>query len=226
MGIRERRGQGKPLPPTSTGFAVLGLTNGPGFHVNPCLDTELSFLRAHRIPIAVYAMTTYPRATELLAYGGHGPWSSSTSLGRLSNAGYAQASFNVATMVARNLWAPVVWVDIESYAGFDWTTDRAANAAVVRGVMKGYADAGLRVGFYSSVYLWTRILGRYGPRGLPEWRTVGTAGPAAALGACRGPSFAGGRAVMAQWWDQRKDHDLLCPGFRTASARSAWIAPG
>ncbi len=87
VGIRERRGQGKPLPPITTGFVVLGLTNGPGFHVNPCIDDQIAFIRAHRIPIATYAMTTYPRPAELARYGGSGPWTATTAAGRLSNAG-------------------------------------------------------------------------------------------------------------------------------------------
>ena len=100
VGIPGRMGEGKPLPPTTTGFTVIGLTNGPGFHRNPCIETQLAFVRANGIRVAAYAMTTFPTKAQLHEYGGAGPFSTSTLLGRLSNAGVAEARFNVRTMRA------------------------------------------------------------------------------------------------------------------------------
>jgi hypothetical protein len=114
----------------------------------------------------------------------------------------------------------MVWIDIESYAPWDWTTNHARNAAVVRGAVWAYQKAGYRVGFYSTVYMWSKILGSAGPRGYPEWRTVGPSTSSAALARCSTASFAGGRAVLSQWWTATKDYDLVCPAYATAASRA------
>ena len=44
MGIPSRPSQGKPMPPPSARFVVIGLTNGPAFHPNPCLETQVDYV--------------------------------------------------------------------------------------------------------------------------------------------------------------------------------------
>jgi hypothetical protein len=224
VGIPLRKGQGKPMPSPSPGFVVLGLTNGPGFTPNPCISDELAFVRAHRIPIAAYAMTTYPTAAQLARYGVRGPWPTRTTLGRLSNVGAAQARYNIAGMSSLGIRTPIVWIDVESYAPWDWTASHAKNAAVVKGAVWAYQKAGYRVGFYSSTSMWSRILGSAGPRGYPEWRTVGASTSRAALARCSTASFAGGRAVLSQWWTTSKDYDLVCPAYATAVSRARYFS--
>jgi len=220
VGIPLRKGQGKPMPSPTTGFVVLGLTNGPGFTPNPCIADQLAFVRANRIPVAAYAMTTYPTNAQVRLYGGHGPSPATTTLGRLTNVGVAQARYNIATMKALSISSSMVWIDIETYAPWDWTTNHARNAAVVRGAVWAYQKAGYRVGFYSTVYMWSKIVGTAGPRGYPEWRTVGATTSRAALARCSTASFAGGRAVLSQWWTATKDYDLLCPAYATPASRA------
>lgn len=223
VGIPHRMGQAKPLPSATTGFVVLGLTNGPGFHVNPCLDEELAFIRSHRLPVAVYAMTTYPTRADLVRWGKSGPFTYRTALGRLSNAGYQQALFNVATLRSRRIHVPFVWIDIESYCPWCWSRSTAANDAVVVGVIRGYRSAGYRVGFYSTRDMWGAILGRHAPRGFPEWRTAGATRWSRASWMCTHGSFAGGPAVLGQWWTTTKDYDQVCPAFSGSRARRAFF---
>ena len=45
LGIPSRPTQGKPMPPSSARFVVVGLTNGPAFHPNPCLEEQVAFAR-------------------------------------------------------------------------------------------------------------------------------------------------------------------------------------
>jgi hypothetical protein len=224
VGIPHRMGQAKPMPSGTSGFVVLGLTNGPGFHVNPCIDTQLAFIRGRHIPMAVYAMTTYPTVAEARTYGSSGPFTASTALGRLGNAAVAQARFNVATMRAKGIQVPFVWIDVESYAPWDWSKNRAANIAVLNGIVHGYRTAGYRVGFYSSVYMWSKIIGSHGPHGFPEWRTAGRTSWGAALAMCSTGSFQGGAAVMGQWWTATKDYDVVCPRSATVAGRARFIA--
>jgi hypothetical protein len=223
VGIRHRMGQAKPMPVASTGFVVLGLTNGPGFHVNPCIDTELAFIRRYRLPVAAYAMTTYPTASDLATWGRSGPYATNTTLGRLSNTGYREALFNVVTMRSKGIKVPFVWIDIEAYCPWCWTTSLAANNAVVTGVMRGYQRSGYKVGFYSSTYMWNKILGAAGPKRYPEWRTAGATSWASAARMCTHGGFAGGKAVLGQWWTAAKDYDQVCPTFATTTSRRGFF---
>ncbi len=225
VGIPGRMGLGKPMPPTTTGFTVIGLTNGPGFHRNPCIETHLASVRAHGIRVAAYAMTTFPTKDQLHQYGGSGPYATTTLLGRLSNAGVAEARFNVWTMRSIGFRTPIVWIDVEHYPPWDWTTSQQMNRAFLRGVVREYRAAGYRVGFYSSPYMWGSIIGTGGPTGYPEWRSAGARGADVAWNRCApSQSFQGGRAVLAQWWDDQYDYDLVCGGFRTSAALARWFA--
>jgi hypothetical protein len=224
VGIPGRMGQAKPPPPATTGFVVLGLTNGPGFHVNPCIDSQLAWIRAHRTPLAVYAMTTYPTPADVSRYGASGPYRRDTLAGRLANAGRAEARFNVATMRSKGIRVRMVWIDVETYHPWNWSPNHARNAAVLTGVMNGYLTAGYRIGFYSSVYMWRTIIGTGGPRGYPEWRTVGARSASVARTRCTSGSFQGGRAVLVQYWTALKDYDETCAGYRTAAARRSLFA--
>lgn len=213
MGIPSRRTLGNPMPLDSAAFVVIGLTNGPGFVANPCLAAQVTWAQEHHRWVAAYAMTTFPRRTERAAYAGSGPWSASTRLGALRNAGYAQGMFNVASMQAVGLDVPLVWVDVEPYPTHPWTRDRLANRAVIQGAVRAYEDSGYRVGFYSYLGGWRAVVGNWRKGGYPAWYPVGAEpdGLRAAYGRCRLPSFSGGPVVLAQWVEGRRDRDVTCP---------------
>lgn len=222
MGIPTRRGENKPMPSKSSSFVVVGLTNGPGFYPNPCLRRQVRWIKRHHVYAAAYAVTTYPSPRQLRKRGDHGPYRARTLVGRLRNVGYNQATFNVATMEAAGLESPIVWIDVEPYPVAPWTRYPWKNKAVVDGAMRGYTDAGFRIGFYSTQYLWREVLGdaRYG---LPEWRTAGQSSMWSALGKCSNYNFQGGRGVMAQWWTSMKDFDVMCPRYQTRAAMRRWF---
>ena len=102
-----------------------------------------------------------------------------------------------------------------------WPRTPRTNRAVIAGLLHGYREAGLRVGFYSTPYVWEQILGgaRYG---LPEWRSAGETSLDAARQRCAGGAFQGGPALLAQWWVPRKDFDIACPA-RAAAVLGAWF---
>jgi hypothetical protein len=223
LGIPSRPTLGKPLPRASARFVVIGLTNGPAFHPNPCLVSHVTFARERGLWAGAYAVATYPTPRQLARYGDRGPRPDTTLRGRLFNTGWAQARVNLATMRAAGLHAPAVWVDVEPVsAPAPWSGRPRRNQAVVDGVLAGYRAAGLGVGFYSVPRLWRGILGSARYR-LPEWRTAGPQDRRAALGRCRGPAFQGGRAVLAQWWDTDRDHDVLCPGRPAGDVLQTWF---
>jgi hypothetical protein len=213
MGIASRRSEGQPLPMASASFAIIGLTNGPGFTPNPCLAAQVAWARDRGVWTSAYAMTTYPTTVERATYGATGPWLATTSTGQLRNAGYAQALTNVAAMRVTGLVVPFVWVDVEPYAVAPWSGSIAANRDVVRGAVRGYEDSGYRVGFYSYDGGWRAVVGAWRKPAYPAWVPVGhsTNGLAVASARCSQVSFSGGEVLLAQWVNGGRDRDVTCP---------------
>lgn len=218
MGIPSRKTLGLPMPKKEAKFVILGLTNGPGFYPNPCIQSQVDWAKKRGIWVGTYAMTTYPKPAQLRKHGTAGPWEPTSKLNRLRNAGYAQAQFNLATMDRVGLVKKFVWVDVEPYAVAPWTSNRTWNKAVLDGVLQGYDDAGVATGFYTSPGPWRDIIGtaRYG---LPEWRTAGghpwsSTNYGSARRMCSVTNVQGGKTLVAQWWDTKRDYNLLCPQAR------------
>jgi hypothetical protein len=213
MGIPSRRSEGQPLPTAGASFALVGLTNGPGFTANPCLAAQVAWARSRGLWTSAYAMTTFPTATERATYGATGPWSATTAAGQLRNAGYAQALTNVTAMGTTSLTVPFVWVDVEPYAVAPWSHSIFANRDVIRGAVRGYQDSGYRVGFYSYDGGWRAVVGAWRKAAYPAWEPVGhsTNGLAVASARCSRASFSGGEVLLAQWVDGGRDRDVTCP---------------
>ncbi len=213
MGIPEKRSEGRPMPTAAARFVVLGLTNGPSFVANPCLESQLRWAQDRHLLVSVYSVVSYPDDRTLASLRDNGPYDGAARLGGLRNVGYQAALFNLDTMKRVALTTPVLWIDVEPVVHFDWSPDVVANAAVVQGMARGYQDAGFRIGFYSIGSLWTRVVGTFRVVGVPEWRPAGERGLGEALSRC-GPdwSFQGGAAVLGQWVEDGRDRDVTCPG--------------
>jgi len=212
MGIPERRALGLPMPLPEAAYVVVGLTNGPGFTANPCLRSQVDWIRQRHLLAAAYAVVSRPDAATLAEHGDRGPFPGDTELGALANTGYQQALANVATMRAAGLASPVIWVDVEHVPDFEWSADLEANGAVVQGATRGYADAGYEVGIYSTPHLWRQVVGDLA-LGLPEWRAAGQTSQAEALSRCDEDwQIQGGSAVLGQWVQGQRDLDVTCPG--------------
>jgi hypothetical protein len=209
-GIPSRRSKGEPLPKPTARFVVVGVTNGPGFHPNPCLPSQLHWVAQHHLLLGAYALTTYPTARQIRRHSS-GPYLGTSGDRALRNAGYAEARYNLRTMARDHFVAPLIWVDVEPYPVAPWSRSHRANRAVIQGVIRGYRDAGLAVGIYTYANGWRDVVGSWRISSLPTWSTVGPRGEANALAMCtRGPS--GGPTWIAQWWNNpRRDLDVLCP---------------
>ncbi|MDO9456074.1 hypothetical protein [Nocardioides sp.] len=219
MGIPEKRSSGQPLPVEAARYVVVGLTNGPGFYPNPCLASQVDYVRQRGLMISAYAVASYPEADLVAQHGQDGPYDGSTAVGALANTGYQQALFNVRSMETAGLETPVVWIDVEPVPSFAWSSDLSANAAVVAGVARGYQDEGYRIGVYSTPALWRGVVGDL-ELGVPEWRAAGQTSAEEALSRC-GDDWViqGGDAVLGQWVEADRDMNLTCPGI------SADLAP-
>ncbi len=219
MGIPQKRSQGSPMPVAAVRYVIIGLTNGPGFYPNPCLAGQTDWVKSRHLMAAAYSVISTPRKGDLETYGGKGPFDRGTRLGQHSNVGYQQAKLNLSTMKGAGLRSPIIWLDVEPVPAFDWPSDTAANAAVVRGAARGYTDAGFRIGVYSTHALWQRVVGDL-RLGIPEWRAAGQTSKAEALRRCgKERMFQGGRSVLGQWVEAGRDMNITCPGASAELSR-------
>ena len=210
MGIEHKETSGQPMPTAEAEYVVVGLTNGPGFHANPCLADQVAWVEERGLLIAAYSVISWPDEAAQREYGG------------LRQAGYAQARFNVASMAAAGLESPLVWLDVEQVPHYEWSADPAANAEVVVGAAQGYLDAGFRIGVYSTPYIWESLVGDLA-LGVPEWRAAGQTSRAEALSRCGEDwSIQGGDAVLGQWVQDSRDKNITCPGVAADLGR--WFA--
>ena len=108
MGIEHKETSGQPMPTEEAEYVVIGLTNGPGFHANPCLPTRSPGPRSRGLLVAAYAVISWPDEAAQEQYGG------------LREAGYAQAQFNLGSMEAAGLDSPIVWLDVEQVPHYEW----------------------------------------------------------------------------------------------------------
>jgi len=221
LGIPERPTQGQPMPTRAAEFVILGLTNGPSFTPNPCLADQVDWVEERSLLGAAYAVHSFPSVKTLRQYGASGPFDAGSRAGKLRNAGHAAARFNIGSMRQAGLETPAVWIDVEPVRLFPWSGSTVANTAVVQGAVRGYRDAGYRIGFYSTKLLWRRIVGDF-RTGAPEWRAAGQTSMAEALNRCGADwSFQGGKAVFGQWVEASRDRNVTCPG--AAASLEEWF---
>jgi hypothetical protein len=212
MGIEHKETSGQPLPTAEAEYVVIGLTNGPGFHANPCLADQVAWTKQQGLLLSAYSVISWPDDAAQAQYGG------------LHEAGYAQAQFNLKSMESAGLDTPIIWLDVEQVPHYEWSADTAANAEVVLGAAQGYLDAGYRIGVYSTPYIWESLVGDLA-LGVPEWRAAGQTSRAEAESRCgRDWVIQGGEAVLGQWVQDGRDKNVTCPGIEADLGR--WFALG
>ena len=106
MGIPEKRTLGMPMPLPQAKYVVIGLTNGPGFTPNPCLESQVDWVKQRNLMASAYAVHSFPDSTTLAQYGGKGPFDAGTDQGRLQNVGYQQSLYNLGNLKAAGLSTP------------------------------------------------------------------------------------------------------------------------
>jgi hypothetical protein len=199
------------MPTSKARFVVLGATNGPAFTSNACLRALATWARVRHLPTAAYAVIHYPTRAELRQYGGAG--SLATVLRRV---GAAEATHALRTLRAAGVATPIVWVDVETVGGHPWSRTPASNRLVLDGTLTAYRRAHVPTGLYSYRSAWQHVMGgRRMPR-VPTWVPSGGVQYRDGLAKCSAPSFSGGPVVMAQWSVDGRDHNITCPGVRSA----------
>jgi len=222
----EQGGYGNPMPATSTGFVVLGLTRGAAFTPNPCLTEQAHWVRDNFRPFHAYTFANYPTRTQIARYGSTGPFPADTYLGKIRNVGYAEAAYAVNTLRSIGLRPPRIWIDVE-HKGQPWVsmvgnpTAAIYNRAVLEGMLAAFRRTQIPAGFYSNPNGWQTITDSWQAPGVPFWGTVGPRGQAMAEQACSAPAANGGPLHLVQWWvtSPAVDWDVACPGHELATPR-------
>jgi Putative peptidoglycan binding domain len=197
------------MPAGNPAYVILGLTDGPGHTVNPCLGSQLSWVHRHGSRVGAYLVVTYPTPQQL-AQAGTGLYGScgTSLLCQLHNDGAAQAAQAVATMKARGLRPPRVWMDVEMPPSRPWSRRTARNVAVLQGVVRGLTAARLPVGVYTTSFLWGQVAGNF-ELDLPNWLPSGDGSARNARARCL-TTATGGPTWLVQY-TRTLDSDLTCP---------------
>jgi len=206
MGIPGRHGYNLPMPTRSARFVVVGATNGPAFTRNPCLRSQLAWVKNHHLWVSAYAVVHYPTHAELVRRGGRG-----SAATRVAHVGVAEARYSLAALRRAGLRPSMVWVDVETVGGHPWSKNRHLNRALIRGVVTELRRNHVAVGFYSYRTAWNKVTGGW-RSSIPTWVPTGSPHRVDALVRCKQRSFSGGRVVMTQWTAGSRDYNLTCPG--------------
>ncbi|MGH9164049.1 MAG: hypothetical protein ACRDZW_00860, partial [Acidimicrobiales bacterium] len=207
---------GGRYPATGHGYAIVGVTDGHAFSVNPCLQEQHRWSRRQGSLAGLYVNVNYPsRAVEPLLGLAMGDACSLDDLGcQLYQWGARGAAEAFAAADALGVTTPHWWLDVET--ANRWSPDTAANSRIIQGAIDTMRARGVDVGIYSTPYQWGVIAGGFSP-GLPVW----LAGPnnleEASATCAQGTSFGGGVTWMVQFPYGGFDGNLLCdPGVSTA----------
>ena len=210
---------GRPLPAKAHGFAIIGVTDGHLWDINPCLAEQHRWSTRGGALGGLYVNVNWPsRADEptlpLRMADACGPGDEACQLYQW---GFRGVSHAVDEAARRSVSAPRWWLDVET--ANRWSQDTARNALIVRGAIDALTARGIDVGIYSTSYQWGVIVGDFAP-GLPIW-VAGPRDVEEAARACRtGPSFGGGVVWMVQYPHQGFDGNLMCDAGAAEALRS------
>jgi len=178
--------------PSQAGFGIIGVNNGVPFSQNPCLAAEWQWALSNKGAPAYYMNISNPGTSTPSSYGA-------------SAAAYAlnyASSATGATSAASHVW----WIDVET--ANSWSSDQAANAAVVQGALSYLKQhTSKAVGVYSTGYQWGVITGGV-HLGAVVW-AAGASSAASAPSMC-GTGFTGRAVKVVQYPAGSFDGDYRC----------------
>jgi hypothetical protein len=195
------------LPPSPHTIGIVQVEGASMGAVNSCLAQEAAWAGGG---LNLYIYMTYgtaPSSGDPACASSASPASCNFGFNTAVDAFQKAVGAGINTSVA---W----WLDVESDPS--WSSDTAANAAMIQGTIDGLHYEGLNsVGIYSQISHWSGIVGNYSPNA-PEWvADWGTNVPPFDPGQyCEGFNFAGGPVQLVQYTDGANtngfDNDYAC----------------
>ena len=226
-----------PLPDRPA-FGIVGVNGGRATRPNPCLTEQLAWAAGAtgavrgQPGLQLYVNTANPG--QLLDVVHTWPLAGDSPYGHCDGVNDEACSWRYGWLRAyldvEAFFAPAAeragvdpdpaahrwWLDVETMNTWQYGSPaaQARNRAALEG-MTAYLDSrGAEVGLYSTAQQWGRIVGDV-PRdsalyGLDSW-LAGGGTPAGARATCRrAPLVGGGEVVMAQYVEDRLDHNHPC----------------
>jgi hypothetical protein len=226
--------------PTSGTFAVVGVSDGQPYSLNPCLGGskgEYAWAVSRGTP-ALFMNTANPAPTSSYYWPASGTSypalcidsTSTKDPGCAYDYGWYAAgnALDAALAIDSKAWQIPWWLDVET--ANSWNGDGMSNAADIQGAMDLLHSRGVPiVGVYSTSYQWNAITGGYtvtsAPTYLKSWSAEFTplvplsevrgwvAGALTASGAaanCKTSFTVGPRPLLAQYRSSKLDADLAC----------------
>jgi hypothetical protein len=198
-----------PFPNPGYGYAVIGVTGGRPFTRNRCLAEQWQWATAGASGGSVYINLASPLVGEGAAM--HGP-AGACGIHDLPCQVYNHSANNVVEAVnyarASGVDSPMWWLDVETLNR--WSANPGLNALTVKAAAETLQKLGLRVGVYSTPYMWRVITGG-DQNGLPVW-VAGAPTDADAPSWCTNPqkNFTGGGVWMVQSLPIQYDVNYAC----------------
>jgi hypothetical protein len=199
------------MPSNDPAYAILGLTDGAGHTVNPCLGSQLAWAQEHGVQVGAYLVPSYPTSAQraVAEVGIFGVCGQSV-ICRLRNDGAAQAADAVATMHNTGMRAPMVWLDVEFRHFRPWSSSNARNRAVLSGAVAQLRRLHVKFGVYTTSLMWHDIAGNY-RLDVPQWLPSGNGSAKRTKPMCE-QTATGGPTWIVQY-TRGLDQDLTCPAL-------------
>ena len=197
----------KWLPQNS--FEVVGVNGGRAFTKNPCFANEIAWAKALAIPVSLYMNLNSPigsTASEGMT-GPYGNCKGSDTPCQAANYGYNAAQFAYTYAQQQGASARHWWLDIE--IANSWFAHTTFNQGTINGATRFFTENRIKLGVYSTPYMWMSITGGYRNH-LPVWFATVDTSPAPYCSSRY--SFTTGKIYLVQYANPnvRVDSDYTC----------------
>jgi hypothetical protein len=186
------------LPAAPMSFAIIGVTGGRAFYLNPCLIREFAWAQAAQAAPSFFMNLNAPGGSVAFKArtGPKGNCQPTDDLCLSYNFGWNAARIAYASAQAQEASAAMWWLDVETEN--TWSDNLPANVQVIQAAIDYLRSQTRTVGLYSTQKQWGQIADSFSP-GLPNW-VAGAPDSASAPDYCAAShAFGGGSVWVVQY---------------------------